>query len=178
VTNEILAVLTRHVPGYEIRSLAKLGCGLDNVVYEVNGELVVRLSRQVDPATRHDSTRREAELLAAVTELSTLPIPELVFADVEAGALAYAKLPWVPLHEHPVPEPTRLAAPLGEFLGRLHRAPLKRSSNWRRGTPSPSRHGSTRQNEVPEKSPGTCQRLPAAWWKSSSASPRLPRPRQ
>jgi hypothetical protein len=44
VTNEIRAVLTRHLPGYEIRSLAKLGAGLDNVVYEVNGELVVRLS--------------------------------------------------------------------------------------------------------------------------------------
>jgi aminoglycoside phosphotransferase (APT) family kinase protein len=125
VSNEIRAVLTRHLPGYEIRSLAKLGGGLDNVVYEVNGELVVRLSRQADPATRGDSTRREAELLAAVTELSTLRIPELVFADVEAGALAYAKLPGLPLNEHPVPEPTRLAAPLGGFLGRLHRAPLE-----------------------------------------------------
>ncbi len=47
------AVLTRHLPGYEIRSLAKLGGGLDNVVYEVNGELVVRADRPTPPeATR------------------------------------------------------------------------------------------------------------------------------
>ena len=124
MSDEIHALLTRHLPGYEIRSVAELGRGLDNVVYEVNGELVVRRSREPDPATRRDSTRREAELLAAVAELSTLRIPELVFADVEAGVLAHAKLPGLPLNEHPVPDPARLSAPLGGFLGGLHGAPL------------------------------------------------------
>jgi aminoglycoside phosphotransferase (APT) family kinase protein len=126
VSDEIRALLTRHLPGDEVRSVAELGGGLDNVVYEVNGELVVRRSREPDAATRRDSTRREAELLAAVAEVSTLRVPELVFADLEAGVLAYAKLPGLPLNEHPVREPARLSAPLGRFLGGLHGAPLAR----------------------------------------------------
>jgi hypothetical protein len=42
---EIRALLTRHLPGYEVRSVAKLGEGLDNVAYEVNAELIVRASK-------------------------------------------------------------------------------------------------------------------------------------
>jgi aminoglycoside phosphotransferase (APT) family kinase protein len=126
VTDEIRAFLARHLPGYEVRSLAKLGEGSDNVVYEVNGELIVRASKQIDPASRSESTRREADLLAVVAELSTLPVPRPIFADIEAGVLAYAKLPGLPLMEHPVAEPARLAAPLGGFLSRLHQAPVEK----------------------------------------------------
>lgn len=60
-----------------------------------------------------------------VTELSTLPVPEPIFADVEAGVLAYVELPGVPLSERPVAEPARLAAPLGGFVGRLHQASVE-----------------------------------------------------
>ena len=125
VSDAIHALLARHRPSYEVRSLAELGGGLDNIVYDVNGDLVVRLSRQPDRVVRRESTEREAALLARVTELSRFPVPELVFADPEAGVLAYTKLPGVPLHEHPVPEPARLAAPLGRFLRGLHSAPLE-----------------------------------------------------
>lgn len=52
---------------------------------------------------------------------STLPVPELVFADVGAGALVYRKLPGLPLMDRPVADPARLASTLGEFLGGLHR---------------------------------------------------------
>ena len=120
VIGGVAAVVGRHLAGYEVRSVVRLGGGLDNVVYLVNGELVVRGSREVDPA----GTRREAELLGVVAGFSSLPVPELVFVDVEAGVLAYRKLPGVPLLGHPVAEPARLAAPLGEFVGRLHQAPL------------------------------------------------------
>jgi aminoglycoside phosphotransferase (APT) family kinase protein len=125
VSDAITALLARHLPGYEVRSLAELGGGLDNIVYEVNRDLVVRFSREADHAVRRGSIEREVAVLTRVTELSTLPVPELVFADPEAGFLAYTKLPGVPLHEHPVPEPSRLAAPLGRFLSGLHRAPLE-----------------------------------------------------
>jgi aminoglycoside phosphotransferase (APT) family kinase protein len=118
--------LWRHLPGYEVRSVARLGEGLDNVAYEVNGELIVRRSKEADPASRNESARREADLLSAVARLSPLPIPEPVFADVEAGALAYIKLPGVPLLGHPVAEPTRLAPHLGRFLSRLHAAPVQK----------------------------------------------------
>ncbi len=126
VTDEIRALLSRHLPGYEVRSLARLGEGWDHVAYEVNAELIVRGSKEADPSARAAGTRREAELLAAVAELSPLPVPAPVFADPEAGVLAYRKLPGLPLLGHPVAEPARLAAPLGEFLSRLHAAPVER----------------------------------------------------
>ncbi len=124
--DEIRALLSRHLPSHEVRSVAKLNEGLDNAAYEVNGELLVRKSKEADPAVRAESTRREADLLALLTGLSTLPVPEPIFADIEAGALAYFKLPGLPLMDHPVAEPARLAPGLGVFLGRLHQAPLEK----------------------------------------------------
>jgi aminoglycoside phosphotransferase (APT) family kinase protein len=108
VIDEIRASLPRQLPGYEVRSIDKLGEGSENAVYEVNGGLIIRVSKQPDPASRSESTRREADLLAAVAELSTLPVPEPVFADIEVGVLAYVKLPGLPLMEHTVAEPARL----------------------------------------------------------------------
>jgi aminoglycoside phosphotransferase (APT) family kinase protein len=126
VTDEIRALLVHHLPGYEVRSITRLGEGLDNAAYEVNGELIVRASKETDPALRCQSTRREADLLATVAGLSTLPVPEPVFADTEAGVLAYVKLPGLPLMDHPVAEPARLAPALGQFLSLLHQAPLEK----------------------------------------------------
>jgi aminoglycoside phosphotransferase (APT) family kinase protein len=123
--DEIRALLTRHLPNHEVRSIAMLSEGLDNAAYEVNGELIVRKSKETDPAIRGESTRREADLLTVLTGLSTLPVPEPVFADVEAGVLAYVKLPGLPLMDHPVAEPALLAPALGGFLGGLHRVPLE-----------------------------------------------------
>jgi aminoglycoside phosphotransferase (APT) family kinase protein len=124
--DEIRTLLPRHLHGYEARSITRLGGGLDNAAYEVNGELIVRASKETDPALRSESTQREAQLLAVVAGLSTLPVPEPVFVDAEAGLLAYVKLPGVPLIDHPVTEPARLTPALGEFLGRLHQAPLEK----------------------------------------------------
>ena len=124
MTDEIRALLARRLPGYEVRSIARLGEGLDHAAYEVNGELILRASTDADPAIRSESTRREAALLAAVAELSALPVPEPIFADPEAGLLAYFKLPGVPLIDHPVSVPARLAPDLGELLGCLHQTPL------------------------------------------------------
>jgi aminoglycoside phosphotransferase (APT) family kinase protein len=124
--DEIRTLLPRHLPGYEARSITRLGGGLDNAAYEVNGELIVRASKETDPALRSESTQREAQLLAVVAGLSTLPVPEPVFVDAEAGLLAYVKLPGVPLIDHPVTEPARLAPALGWFLSRLHQAPLEK----------------------------------------------------
>jgi aminoglycoside phosphotransferase (APT) family kinase protein len=124
--DEIRTLMPRHLPGYEIRSIIRLGEGLDNAVYAVNGELIVRASKETDPALRSESTRREAQLLAVVARLSTLPVPAPVFVDAEAGLLAYVKLPGVPLIDNPVAQPARLAPALGEFLSRLHKAPLEK----------------------------------------------------
>jgi aminoglycoside phosphotransferase (APT) family kinase protein len=125
VTDEVRGLLARHMSGYEVRFISGLGEGLDNAAYEVNGELILRASKEANPVLRGESTRREAALLAAVAEFSTLPVPEPVFADAEAGFLAYRKLPGLPLMDHPVAKPARLAPALGEFLTGLHRAPLE-----------------------------------------------------
>ena len=129
--------LARHLPGYEVQSVAGLGEGLDNLAYEVNGELIVRKSKEADPVTRSKSTRREADLLAVVKGLSTLPVPQPIFVDVDAGVFAYAKLPGLPLIDHPVDEPALLAPALGRFLGGLHRVPLKKVENLVERDPYP-----------------------------------------
>ena len=72
------------------------------------------------------STRREADLLAAVASISTLPVPEPVFADPGAGAIAYRSLPGLSLMDRPVAEPALLAPELGRFLGHLHGASLEK----------------------------------------------------
>jgi len=119
VKDEIRALLARRLSGYEVRSISRLGEGLDNAAYEVNGELIVRASKKPGPICQADATRREADLLAAVAKVSTLPVPEPVFADAEAGVRAYIRLPGAPLMYHPVAEPALLAPALSGFLGRL-----------------------------------------------------------
>src|SRR5215207_7390146 len=94
MTDEIRALLARHMPGYEIMSVTGLGEGLDNAAYEVNGELIVRASKEPDPALRADATRREADLLAAVARVSALPVPEPVFADAEAAPAVTRRPAW------------------------------------------------------------------------------------
>ncbi len=124
MTEEIRALLARHLPGHKVRRVAALGEGLDNAAFEVDGELVVRKSKEAAPALRADAIRREAALLAAVARISTLPVPELAFADPEAGFIAYRRLPGRPLMYHPASEPALLAPELGRFLGRLDGASL------------------------------------------------------
>jgi aminoglycoside phosphotransferase (APT) family kinase protein len=126
MTEELRVLLARNLPRYPVGSVARLGAGWDNVVHEVNGELLVRFSRDTDPGRRAATTRREVELLAAVAELSTLPVPEVVFADPEAGALAYHKLPGTSLFDQPVGDLAPVATALGGFVSGLQRAPLER----------------------------------------------------
>jgi aminoglycoside phosphotransferase (APT) family kinase protein len=114
----IRAVLARRLPRREFRSLTALGEGLDNRAYDVDGDLIVRIAKDIDAG----ALRREADLLTAVSEFSPLPVPEPAFVDPEAGILAYAKLPGVPLLGHPVADPVLLAPALGRFLSALHQA--------------------------------------------------------
>src|SRR5690349_4453990 len=81
------------MPGYQIDSMVPLGDGLDNYAYEVNRELIVRISKAPDPGR----TVREARLLSAVAAVAPVPVPSPAFVIAERGCLAYYKLPGIPL---------------------------------------------------------------------------------
>jgi aminoglycoside phosphotransferase (APT) family kinase protein len=113
----VRALVAAHLPGYEVESLTRLGAGLDNVAYEVNGELIVRFGTGAN-------ADREARLLTAVGNFSPLPVPVPRFTD--AGCLAYLKLPGVPLLEAAGVDGVPVAAALGGLLAALHAAPVAR----------------------------------------------------
>src|SRR5215471_11137158 len=117
------------VPGLQVSSVALIGEGGDHLAYEVNGELVVCFSKEDDPALRAELIRRETALLAAVAQISPLPVPEPVFTDAERGCWAYPRIPGIPLLDLPAPQ-RRVHAPaladtLGAFLAALHAAPTE-----------------------------------------------------
>ena len=106
------------LPGYRVRRVVPLGAGLDNVAYEVNSELVVRIAREPG------AVRREAAVLDLLGEVSTLPAPEPVFVLPERDCIAYRKLPGTPLIDVPPDRRSAWAAAvgaeLGGFLSALH----------------------------------------------------------
>jgi aminoglycoside phosphotransferase (APT) family kinase protein len=123
---DVRRVLGTHLPGRGAGSVTPLGAGLDNVTFDVDGELVVRFAREPDP----ERLDREARLLAAVARVSPLPVPEPVLAVPDLGCLAYAKLPGTPLLDLlDLPEPpgrrrtASIAEALGGLLAALHGVP-------------------------------------------------------
>ncbi|MEO7033157.1 MAG: aminoglycoside phosphotransferase family protein [Polyangiaceae bacterium] len=120
----IRRAIAARLPDYSVHSTVKLGEGLDNQAYEINGELVVRLSNVIPDSLRAETVKREADLLAAVGSISTLPVPKPVFMSPEEGCLAYFKLPGVSLLElarqHQSTWEPSVARALGGFLTALH----------------------------------------------------------
>lgn len=113
-------LLHRHLPELEIRSVIPLGAGLDNTAWLVNDEIVVRQANQPDPG----AIRRESALLTIVARYATLPVPEIIFTDPDAGILAYRVLPGTPLINLPHADTSLLAESLGTFLAAIHSIPL------------------------------------------------------
>jgi aminoglycoside phosphotransferase (APT) family kinase protein len=117
------------LPGLQCRSVVLIGEGTDNRAYEVDGELIVRFSKEPDLTRRADLVSREADLLTAVAQISPLPVPQPLFTDPEQGCWAYAKIPGAPLLDLPLPQRLArtplLAGVLGEFLASLHAVPIQ-----------------------------------------------------
>lgn len=116
-------LLAARLPDYLVTRIVPLGEGMENTAHLVNGELVLRLSKDDDPEA---TIAREADLLAILDDFATLTIPRPVFA---AGtAMAYRMLPGTPVFDLPAAwrdqHAARVAAQLGEFLAGLHRIPL------------------------------------------------------
>ncbi|MGQ0842170.1 phosphotransferase family protein [Actinokineospora sp.] len=153
---DVRDLVRAHLPGYRIDSITRLGAGLDNVAYEVNGELIVRVGRE-------PRVRAEADLLAALAGISPLPVPEPAFVAAESGCLAYRKIPGVPLLD--VPEPQRsefghtMAAALGGLLAALHAVPADRLT----GLVEPDRFAPAEWlREAAESYPAVAEAVPAA----------------
>lgn len=121
--HDLRRILASRLPGRQVGTVRRLGQGLDNVAYEVDGSMVVRVSKEPDPRQRAAGVVREAELLRTVPAFSSLPVPEVVFVDEAAGMFGYRKLPGTPLLDHRGDVPATLAPELGRFLTGLHRAP-------------------------------------------------------
>jgi aminoglycoside phosphotransferase (APT) family kinase protein len=113
------AVVRSRLPSYRIDTIVKLGAGLENVAYEVNGDLIVRFSVAPDPEGRAAAVQREAGVLEAVATVSPLAVPKPVFVAAELGCLAYHKVPGIPLLELPQLHRSGLAASVGAELGRF-----------------------------------------------------------
>jgi aminoglycoside phosphotransferase (APT) family kinase protein len=121
------------VPGLQVRSVAFIGEGADNLAYEVNGELVVRFSKEPDPTRRAALISAEVELLTAVAQISTLPVPQPLFSDPQRGCWTYPKVPGVSLLDVPLPRrlvhTSAVAAVLGEFLAALDATPIQQMAH-------------------------------------------------
>ncbi|MFB6706281.1 phosphotransferase family protein [Streptomyces sp. NPDC056333] len=129
---DVRSVVIAHMPDYQVDSVVQLGEGLDNLVYEVNGELVVRFGKEPDLARRAALLNHEACVLAAVADVSPLPVPQSAFTVAEQGCLAYFKLPGVPLVDVPRHQRsahgTSIGATLGELLTALHAVAIDRTA--------------------------------------------------
>jgi len=127
---DVHSVVVAYLPDYQIDSVVQVGEGLDNLAYEVNGQLIVRFSKEPDPVRRTSLLNHESRLLAAVAAVSPLPVPEPTFTAVEQGCLAYFKVPGVPLLDisrHQRGEHgASIAATLGELLSSMHAVPVDR----------------------------------------------------
>ncbi|GAA3774380.1 hypothetical protein GCM10022225_72630 [Plantactinospora mayteni] len=113
---DVRELVTAHLPGYVPRTVSVLGQGGDNVAYEVNGELVVRLAKTPQDAAE---VAREVRLLTAVAGVSPLPVPEPAFAVPELGCLAYFKLRGRPLLELAPSWRSTHGASVGATVGQL-----------------------------------------------------------
>ncbi|HKA69123.1 MAG TPA: aminoglycoside phosphotransferase family protein [Actinomycetes bacterium] len=117
LTSEARALVRSRLPGYRIDTVVRLGAGLDNVAYDVNGDLIVRFSSAPDPAGRAAAVQREAGVLATVATVSPLAVPRPVFVAAERGCLVYHKVPGIPLLDLPRSDRSGLAASVGTELG-------------------------------------------------------------
>jgi aminoglycoside phosphotransferase (APT) family kinase protein len=107
-----------HVPDVAVTDVVPCGEGLDNVAFDVNGELIVRFRKEPGVAERAALVTAEAALLDEIAGALPVAVPATVFVDAELGCLAYRKLPGTPLLQQPRAAWPAWAQIMGEVLGR------------------------------------------------------------
>ena len=110
--------------GAELSSVAPFGEGLDHRSYLVDDWLVVRFETDPDPVERARRVAAEAGVLEAASTASPPAVPVPLLVAAQDGALAYAKVPGVPLLGQYAAsrrrEPVGFAEVMGGFLQQLH----------------------------------------------------------
>jgi aminoglycoside phosphotransferase (APT) family kinase protein len=164
IAGHVRDVVHAGAPGLQGHSVVLLGEGTDNLAYEVNGELVVRFSKESDPTRRANLISSETELLTAVARISPLPVPQPLFADPQQGCWAYSKIPGVPLLDLPLPQrlvhTPAVATVLGEFLAALHATPIQQMAQLVGADETPM---SEWRDEAAGNYGSVLQQIPAAW---------------
>ena len=111
------AVVERHL-ALEIDAVRRIDDGWDYIVFEVNGEWIVRVPRRADV---REWFRGEAVLLEVLAEALPVRVPEPVaIEDRDLSFMVYRKLEGEPLTSALTPRHTSLARELGAFLAALH----------------------------------------------------------
>ncbi len=122
------------MPDSLIGATVLIGEGTDNIAYEVNGDLIVRFSKEPDSKRRAELITGETALLAEVARFSPLPVPVPLSASPDRGCWSYRKIPGEPLLTQPQPRRAgwipAIAADLGAFLAALHAAPAGQMARY------------------------------------------------
>jgi aminoglycoside phosphotransferase (APT) family kinase protein len=139
--------------GVSVETATEIEGGWDYVVFEVNGEWIVRIPRRAEV---EGWLRKEIRLLPAIAPLLPLPVPRFeVVADGDEALpfVAYRKLPGRPADaalRGTVDAPS-LGAALGSFLAALHAFPMPPAMSFTRTDPE-SQGWLEQQEELRERS--------------------------
>jgi aminoglycoside phosphotransferase (APT) family kinase protein len=104
------------------------GGGSDHVAYEVDQDLIVRFATNPDPACRAKQVHIEGRILAKVKAFSPPAVPDPLLVVEDDGVLVYRKILGTPLLNLRADvlhlDLGHLGEVIGEFLSRLHQAPV------------------------------------------------------
>jgi aminoglycoside phosphotransferase (APT) family kinase protein len=119
---QVETLLAPVLKGHAIESVVRLGEGCDHLAFEVNGELIARLRKDVDEHTA-GGIAREVQLLEILSRVSPIPVPEVAGTNGEAGLIVVRRLPGTSLFERPAVDPMALVDQLAQFLAAIHGLP-------------------------------------------------------
>lgn len=163
VVDDDIARLVAHMrPGRPPRAVTLAGAGVDNVAYDVDGELVVRFLREPEPGR----VTTEARILAIAATCAPPAVPQPLVVDEAAGALVYPRLGGTPLLElrnrFPAIDLERFGATIGAS-GLACTACCRRPTTSSRPTTRRTRsHGSRSRDASSTATASTCPTKPVA----------------
>jgi aminoglycoside phosphotransferase (APT) family kinase protein len=116
-------VLIRRLLGVpDNRSIVLVADGSDHWAFDVNGVFIARKRKRSDEDAAA-AVKREAALLAFVSRVSPISVPEVVALEPEAGLIIFRRLPGISLFDRPPFDPRAFADVLADFVAAMQSAP-------------------------------------------------------